>query len=327
MDSAYFERAIFSLGNRVDVSVRARLFTGGTRRAIELRDRICTHPYCYEPAENCQVDHIEPYAQGGLDHPGERPLALRVPQPPAQPTRSQRQRPPPPRPEGRPRCTALHSAAPAARRLLQHAASCSTQLTAEADRTRIRTKPGLTRPGLRRARASVEGQVPSRGAAAGADRSAKVIACLAGGASHPEPASPRTDRCAWPESRLFFALLDPIQNGVPIRTCQCLEHRQGRRIGLQRSGKVLRNLSLRLPGVRRRPPTICLRLCDLVFARTVHAASGAQSLGYCNISLRPRAPSVPRSEASPEGRVVTTFKLPVDPAEADRFVERFVVGQ
>ena len=66
MDSAYFERAIFTPSNRVDVSVRSRLFTGGTRRAIELRDRICTHPYCYEPAENCQGDHIEPYAAGGL---------------------------------------------------------------------------------------------------------------------------------------------------------------------------------------------------------------------------------------------------------------------
>ncbi len=66
MDSAYFERAIFRLGNRVDVSVRARLFTGGTRRAIELRDRMCTHPYCYEPAEDCQGDHIDPYAAGGL---------------------------------------------------------------------------------------------------------------------------------------------------------------------------------------------------------------------------------------------------------------------
>ena len=65
MDSAYFERAVFSLGRRVDVSVRARLFTGGTRRAIELRDRICTHPYCYEPAETCEADHIEPYAEGG----------------------------------------------------------------------------------------------------------------------------------------------------------------------------------------------------------------------------------------------------------------------
>jgi hypothetical protein len=65
MSSAYFERAIFSLGNRVDVSVRARLFSGGTRRAIELRDRICTHPYCYEPAETCQADHIETWAEGG----------------------------------------------------------------------------------------------------------------------------------------------------------------------------------------------------------------------------------------------------------------------
>jgi uncharacterized protein DUF222/HNH endonuclease len=65
MDAAYFERAIFSLGTRVDVSVRARLFSGGTRRAIELRDRICTHPYCYEPAETCEADHIQPYAQGG----------------------------------------------------------------------------------------------------------------------------------------------------------------------------------------------------------------------------------------------------------------------
>jgi hypothetical protein len=103
MDSAYFERAIFSLGNRVDVSVRARLFTGGTRRAIELRDRICTHPYCYEPAESCQADHIETWARGGpttqengrllcgfhnrLRNQQERP-PQRQPQP-------QRQRPPP----------------------------------------------------------------------------------------------------------------------------------------------------------------------------------------------------------------------------------------
>ncbi len=60
MDSAYFERAIFSLGNRVDVTVRARLFSGGTRRALEVRDRMCTHPYCYEPAENCQVTTSSP---------------------------------------------------------------------------------------------------------------------------------------------------------------------------------------------------------------------------------------------------------------------------
>jgi hypothetical protein len=65
MDSAYFERAIFAPGNRVEVSVRSRLFSGGTRRAIELRDRTCTHPYCSEPVERCQGDHIEPFAEGG----------------------------------------------------------------------------------------------------------------------------------------------------------------------------------------------------------------------------------------------------------------------
>jgi hypothetical protein len=66
MDSAYFERALFSLGDRVEVSEKARLFTGAKRRALELRDRMCTHPYCRQPAETCQADHIEPYAAGGL---------------------------------------------------------------------------------------------------------------------------------------------------------------------------------------------------------------------------------------------------------------------
>jgi hypothetical protein len=65
MEAAYFERAVFTPANRIDVSVRSRFFTGGTRRAIELRDRMCTHPYCYEPAENCEADHVETWASGG----------------------------------------------------------------------------------------------------------------------------------------------------------------------------------------------------------------------------------------------------------------------
>jgi hypothetical protein len=66
METAYFERAIFSLSARVEVSERARLFTGGTRRALEVRDQMCTHPYCQVEARNCQADHIQPYAAGGL---------------------------------------------------------------------------------------------------------------------------------------------------------------------------------------------------------------------------------------------------------------------
>jgi hypothetical protein len=65
LDEAYFERAVYRPDNRVEVSETARLFTGATRRAIELRDRECTHPYCDLPASDCQVDHIIPYPDGG----------------------------------------------------------------------------------------------------------------------------------------------------------------------------------------------------------------------------------------------------------------------
>jgi hypothetical protein len=65
LDEAYFERAIFSLKPRVEISKRARLFTGATRRGVELRDRECAHPFCDAPVERCQVDHVIPYAAGG----------------------------------------------------------------------------------------------------------------------------------------------------------------------------------------------------------------------------------------------------------------------
>jgi hypothetical protein len=63
---ADFERVLFRPGQRVEVSETARLFTGATRRAIELRDQQCTDPYCDIPAEQCQIDHIIPHTKGGL---------------------------------------------------------------------------------------------------------------------------------------------------------------------------------------------------------------------------------------------------------------------
>jgi hypothetical protein len=65
LDGADFERAIFAPGKRVEVSITSRLFTGATRRAIELRDQQCTHEYCDVPADACQIDHIIPYTRGG----------------------------------------------------------------------------------------------------------------------------------------------------------------------------------------------------------------------------------------------------------------------
>jgi Domain of unknown function (DUF222)/HNH endonuclease len=65
LDQAYVERAIFGLDGRIEVSETARFFTGATRRAMDLRDRRCTHPFCNEPVERCQGDHIKPASEGG----------------------------------------------------------------------------------------------------------------------------------------------------------------------------------------------------------------------------------------------------------------------
>jgi hypothetical protein len=65
LDQALIERAVFEPTGRVEVSATARLFTGATRRALELRDRECTHPYCDRRAADCEADHIMPYRDGG----------------------------------------------------------------------------------------------------------------------------------------------------------------------------------------------------------------------------------------------------------------------
>jgi len=65
LDGASFERIIFGPGARIECSKTARFFTGATRRAIEVRDQYCTHPFCDVPAAQCQIDHIIPWAHGG----------------------------------------------------------------------------------------------------------------------------------------------------------------------------------------------------------------------------------------------------------------------
>jgi hypothetical protein len=67
LDKAWVERVVFDGPGRVtDVGPRRRIFTGATRRAVELRDRECFHELCDVRAEQCQVDHIDPWSAGGL---------------------------------------------------------------------------------------------------------------------------------------------------------------------------------------------------------------------------------------------------------------------
>jgi len=65
VDARSFERAVTLPVTRVECPPTDRFFTGATRRAIQVRDRICAHPGCDVPAGRCQVDHIQPYSQGG----------------------------------------------------------------------------------------------------------------------------------------------------------------------------------------------------------------------------------------------------------------------
>ncbi|HEX2193148.1 MAG TPA: HNH endonuclease signature motif containing protein [Acidimicrobiales bacterium] len=67
LERAEIERVVFDSPSRViDVGVRRRLFGGATRRAIEVRDRECFDPSCDVPAERCEIDHVRPWAEGGL---------------------------------------------------------------------------------------------------------------------------------------------------------------------------------------------------------------------------------------------------------------------
>ena len=63
---AWVERVVFDGPDRVkNVGPRRRLFSGATRRAVEVRDRRCYSEYCDVPASRCEIDHVVPFSAGG----------------------------------------------------------------------------------------------------------------------------------------------------------------------------------------------------------------------------------------------------------------------
>jgi hypothetical protein len=66
MGDADLETVLFDGPSTVISVSHRRTFTGALRRAIEVRDRRCTHPsVCDVPADRCDVDHIIPVADHG----------------------------------------------------------------------------------------------------------------------------------------------------------------------------------------------------------------------------------------------------------------------
>jgi len=66
LPDGYVERVVFDGPGRViDVGPHRRLFTGATRRAVQIRDRECFHEYCDVPFDQCEVDHKIPFSWDG----------------------------------------------------------------------------------------------------------------------------------------------------------------------------------------------------------------------------------------------------------------------
>ena len=65
------ERAVFDTRSRIiDLGRRSRLFTGGTRRVVEITHPTCAHPGCRIPSERCEIDHDVEWEHGGATSPG-----------------------------------------------------------------------------------------------------------------------------------------------------------------------------------------------------------------------------------------------------------------
>jgi hypothetical protein len=69
LTAADIERVVFDAAGRVIDLGRRRRFVGAARRALEVRDRGCTHPGCDAPIDRCQGDHLQPWSCGGTTHP------------------------------------------------------------------------------------------------------------------------------------------------------------------------------------------------------------------------------------------------------------------
>jgi Domain of unknown function (DUF222) len=56
-------------GVTIDLGRKVRLFTGSARQAIQFHSTTCQWPGCWVPTTACEIDHIDPYGQGGPTSP------------------------------------------------------------------------------------------------------------------------------------------------------------------------------------------------------------------------------------------------------------------
>jgi hypothetical protein len=122
--------------------------------------------------------------------------------------------------------------------------------------------------------------------------------------------------------------LQPIQDGVPVLAGQGLEHRC--RVGTvgQRRREIIRDLDGGRAGVGGIEPAVGTGPLDRGQPRRVHPALLDQPPDVRHVASRPRAACGPWGEALAVGRPAAgSADLAVDPAEAQRLVQRLGVDQ
>ena len=128
----------------------------------------------------------------------------------------------------------------------------------------------------------------------------------------------------------LLCVSDPIQNGVAIGLLVSVSNiAWARRLAFRAFARSAGTSTLACPAYAVCPPAIRLRFPDLFRTRWMHSAClrGTQPLGLSHIPLRPRAAGIARCESSPQRFAFGLPQLPIDPAEANRFVESVVVAE
>src|SRR6185312_1785955 len=99
-----------------------------------------------------------------------------------------------------------------------------------------------------------------------------------------------------------------------------------RRIGADGRPEIVRYFHVPACRIGALPAAVGFGRVDLRLAERRHATFADQPLGMTDIALRPDAFGAARAEALQEGVIVEGLLLPVDPAPAERDVERFRIA-
>src|SRR5947207_4926319 len=130
-----------------------------------------------------------------------------------------------------------------------------------------------------------------------------------------------------PGARLgAFRVLDPVEDRVAVLAVERGEELARLFVPPQRALEVVRHDGVPRAVVRRLPATVRLRALDLREPRRPHQSGLDQPRRRLAVDLRPLAPRPPREEALQVVRLVETPRLRVDPAVAERNLERLGVG-